>query len=192
MNRLSFSKWAASLPPVLKYFVDFFVLFGAFILIELVCFCLLLPEYATGLGFGALWAAMLAGFILCLPRLAGRIVFGILYFPLLLWSLAQAGYFLVFNKMMWLSAILYADEGTAFLSDVLNGFPFFWWIGLALMLVIGILIIWKFPCPPQKILSRLPYLLCGIFFLVFLIVLPKITFAVNNKADLDDASRHTV
>ena len=183
MNQLCYKKQALFLPPVKKYLLDFFLLFGAFFLVELVCFCLLLPEFAFGLAFGALWAGMLAGFILCLPRLAGRIVFGILYYIILLWSLAQAGYYLVFNKMMWLSAIAYAGEGTTFLSDVLAGFPFVWWIALVLTVTVGGLIIWKFPCPSKSIVHRLPCLLCGVIFLIVLIVLPKITFSQSGAAE---------
>lgn len=176
MNRRFFAQWASSLPPAVLYILQFFAVFGAFYLIELLCFCLLRPQGAMGLGFGALWAAMLAGIVLFLPRKAGRIVFGILYFTMLLWALAQAGYYLVFNKMMWLSTIAYAGEGAGFLGDVLLGFPFFWWIGLILMLALGALLIWKFPRMPKTWLRRLPLLPISAILLVGLCILPGAAF----------------
>ena len=84
--------------PVFKYIFSFLLMFSAFFLVEVVIFLLLMPADITGLNFGLLWAGMLAGIILCLPRLAGRITFGILYFVMLLWGLAQAGYYQVFDK----------------------------------------------------------------------------------------------
>ena len=114
--------------PFLRQLVHFVLLFSAFFLIEFIGFCLLKTQKSTGLLFGALWSGLFACLILALPRTAGRIVFGILYFTYLLWVLAQAGYYLVFGKMMWLSTIMYAGEGAGFLGDVLSGYPFFWWV----------------------------------------------------------------
>ena len=115
MNRLAITKWAASLPPVAKYVIKFLILFLSLYLIELFAFCLLLPETGLGLVFGILWAGMLAGLILCLPKLAGRITFGIVYFLILIWVLAQGGYYRVFGKMLWLSSIIFAaDTGKSF------------------------------------------------------------------------------
>ena len=192
MNKQTIKQWAASLPPVVQYFLQFFILFTALFLIELLCFCLLLPDSLLGLGFGALWAGMLAGFILCLPGKAGRIAFGILYFAVLLWGLAQAGYYLVFDKMMWLSTIAYAGEGAAFLGDVLAGFPFLWWVGLILMVALGVFLVWKFPFPPQKFLSRLPYLLCGAVFLTGLCILPGAVFRKDSNQYRLASSRYTI
>ncbi len=177
MNKRTAAQWAASLPPVVKFLLQFFILFTAFFLIELLCFCLLQPEYLLGLSFGALWAGMLACLILCLPRRFGRILFGIVYFVMLLWALAQAGYYLVFDKMMWLSTIAYAGEGAAFLGDVLAGFPFLWWVGLVLMLALGVFLLLKFPHSPKKLLSRLPYALGGVALLVGLCLLPRAAFS---------------
>ena len=110
--------------PMWQYFTDFLMLTGAFFLVELLAFLLLKPDELSGLAFGALWAALLTGIVLCFPRKAGRIIFGVLYYFILLWTLAQAGYYQVFDKMMWFSTIGYAGEGAAFLGDVLYYFPF--------------------------------------------------------------------
>ena len=162
--------------PVWRYLVDFLLLVAAFFLIELLVWQLLKPESATGLLFGIVWSFMLSGLLLCLPRRAARISFGILYFVFLLWGLAQAGYYQVFDKMMWLSTIGYAGEGAVFLGDVLSYFPVLWWIGLLVMIGIGVALLRFFPKTPGKFLFRLPYLLTGAIFLIILCFLPEIVF----------------
>ena len=192
MNRSAITKWAASLPPVIRYIRHFLMFFVPLFLIELLCLSLLRPETALGLGFGALWAGMLAGFILCLPRLAGRIVFGILYFVMLLWSLAQAGYYLVFGKMMWVSTIALAGEGAGYLGDVLASFPFLWWASLVGMLALGVLVLVFFPHPPKKILRRIPFFAAGVLLLVGLCILPKAAFAEDDDQYRQSSSRHSI
>ena len=78
--------------PIAYYVIGFFTVFASFFAIELVVLSMLDVRSLTGLAFGFLWAILLAGIVLSLPRLAGRIVYGILYFPLLVWALAQTGY----------------------------------------------------------------------------------------------------
>jgi len=173
VNKKAFREWVTSLPPVVNRILAFLLLFTAFYLTELLCFCFLKPGGLMGLVFGALWAGLLAGFVLFLPRTAGRIVFGILYFPAILWALAQIGYYSVFHKLMWLSTVAYAGEGAAFLTDVLKQFPFLWWVSLALLPAVGVLIIWKFPKAQEPILQRLPYLGISVLLLVGLCLLPK-------------------
>ena len=162
--------------PLWQYLIDFPVMFTTFFLVELLAFLLLKPDALSGLAFGALWAAMLAGAILCLPKKAGRIVFGILYYFILLWTLAQAGYYQVFNKMMWFSTIGYAGEGAGFLGDVITHFPFLWWIGMIVMIGIGVLVIRFFPAPSANLLLRIPYLACSIACIVGLCFLPEAIF----------------
>ncbi len=176
MNKQTISRFIASIPPFVKYILGFIGIFAAFFLVELLAFLLLKPSEGTGLGFGALWSGILTCLVLCLPRMAGRIVFGITYFFILLWTLAQTAYYQIFNKMMWLSTIGYAGEGADYLSDVLSSFPFLWWFGMIVMLGLGILLIWKFPFPPKKLLLRLPYFISGAACLTFLCFLPEIVF----------------
>lgn len=162
--------------PIWQYATDFLMLFGAFFLVEILTFLLLKPDAASGLAFGALWAVILAGIVLCFPRKAGRIIFGILYYFILLWSLAQAGYYQVFDKMMWFSTIGYAGEGAAFLGDVLYYFPFHWWLSLIFMIGLGVVLIWFFPKPYAKFYFRVPYLGLSIACVVGLCFLPEVIF----------------
>ena len=173
MNKQTIRHWAASLPPVVRHILSFFTLFIAFFLIELLCFCLLQPGIGTGLHFGALWAGFLACIVLFLPRKAGRITFGILYIVCLLWTLAQAGYYQVFNKMMWVSTIAYAGEGAGFLGDVLLGFPLLWWFGLILMLGLGVVLLRHFPHSPVKLRWRALYLPVAAILVLGLCLLPQ-------------------
>lgn len=166
--------------PSAAYFLGALTLSASFFLIELFVFFALKPELTTGLIFGTLWSPMLCCFILFLPRKAARITYGIFYFTFLLWALAQAGYFHVFDKMMWLSTIAYAGEGAAFLGDVLSAFPLFWWFGMLFMIATGILLIIFFPKAPQKLLSRLPYLFTGAIFVVSLCFFPEYVFQRDN------------
>ena len=166
--------------PVWRYLVDFLLLVAAFFLIELLAWQLLKPDGATGLMFGIFWSFMLAGFLMCLPRKAARIVFGVLYYVFLLWALAQAGYYQVFDKMMWISTIGYAGEGAAFLGDILSYFPVLWWIGLLVMIGIGVALLRFFPNTHRKFLFRLPYLATAGVFLVGLCFLPEIVFQRDN------------
>lgn len=181
MNRRFISGQPSGKKPFWVYLAGFFIVFATFYLLELLAFCLLKPDNLSGLAFGALWSLMLTCFILCMPRKAARILYGILYFVMLLWVLAQAGYYQVFDKMMWLSTIGYAGEGAVFLADVLSYFPFLWWVGLVLMIGVGVLVLRKFPHAPGGLLLRLPYLVSGAVFLTGLCLLPEIVFQRDNK-----------
>ena len=166
--------------PLWQYFTDFLMLFTAFYLVELLSFLLLRPDAASGLAFGALWAVLLTGIILCFPRKFGRVVFGLVYYFILLWTLAQAGYYQVFDKMMWFSTTGYAGEGATFLGDVLYYFPFRWWLSLLVMLGLGVGVIWFFPTPSKNILLRFPYLVCSVACVIGLCFLPEAVFQKDN------------
>lgn len=176
-------QWMNTIPPFIRKLANFLMVFAAFFIIEILGFCLLKPDNAFGIVFGALWAGILTSIILLLPRLAGRIVFGILYFAALLWLLAQTGYYQVFGKLMWTSTISYANEGAAYLSDVLGNFSFLWWFGLIFMTVLGILVICFFPRLQKKFIARVPYLVCFVVFLIGLCLSPELIFSLDNKAD---------
>ena len=180
MNQQSTTTQAKKLPMLLWQLLGAFCMAVSFFLIETLAFSLLKPEGFSGLAFGALWAVMLTCFIMCLPRKAGRITYGVLYFFMLLWTLSQCGYYLVFDKMMWLSTIAYAGEGAAFLGDVLADFPLLWWIGAVFMIAIGILLVRFFPHPPVRLLRRIPYLVSGAVFLTSLCLLPEYIFLRDN------------
>lgn len=158
------------------YPVGILVLFASFFLIEGLAYYLLHPVGRTAIAFGGLWALMLTCLILYLPRTAGRIVYGILYYFMLLWTLAQSGYYGVFSKMMWLSTVGYAGEGATFLGDVITQFPALWWIGAIALLTVGVLVIVFFPRAPKKPLFKLPYLLSAGLCIVGLCLLPEYIF----------------
>jgi len=166
--------------PLIRFVAGFLSLFASLFLIELLVFVLLRPDDICGLYFGALWSLALSAFILFLPRKAGRILYGILYYVVLLWGLAQAGYNQVFDKMMWLSTIAYAGEGAVFLGDVLASFGFLWWLSLVLMIGLGIVVLKWFPHAPVKVLQRAPYLAVCAVTLVILFFLPEMIFQRDN------------
>ncbi len=161
---------------VLRFFVNMLYLAVPYFLVELLGFVLLSPGDGMPLAFGCLWAVLLSCLVLLLPRRAGRIVFGITYYVFTIWTMAQAGYDQVFDKMMWLSAILYAGEGAVFLGDVLRSFPALWWLGSAVMLGIGYVFIRYYPKDTQKLSFRLPYVLLATIMVAGLFLLPEALF----------------
>jgi len=162
--------------PITYYVLGFFAIFASFFAIELVTLSMLGVNSLNGLAFGFLWSVLFAGIVLSLPRLAGRIAFGVLYFPLLLWALAQTGYYLVLGNLMWVSTTTLAKEGTAFLTDVLSDFPAIWWIVAVVMIGLGVAMILVFPRSPAKFLRRIPYLACSILCIIGLSFLPELIF----------------
>ena len=171
------SKASAFVWQALRYFL----ITASFFLIEILAFFLLKPDGNSSLVFGLLWSLSLSCIIFLLPRKAARIAYGILYFAFLLWTLAQAGYFQVFDKMMWLSTIAYAGEGATFIGDVLYYFPLKWWLSMILMIALGVLILKYFPkYTSKKIIPRLPYFICCVIFLFSLSRLPERIFLRDN------------
>ena len=158
-----------------RFLVKFLPLAAAFFLSELLSWLLLKPETGNGLLFGAMWALMLAGICLILPRTAGRIVFGVFYYFSVLWGLAQCGYYMVFGKMMWLTDMFYAGEGAPYMGDILAGFPALWWLGGIALLVLGGVLIWKFP-KAMFGWYRISCAVAAVVAAVMLFFLPEIVF----------------
>ena len=158
------------------YPIGFLTIYAAFFLIELAGFWLLKPEGLTSLAFGALWSLLLTCFIFCLPRLVGRITFGLLYFLMLLWTLAQSGYYLYFGKMMWLSTLAYAGESAIFIGDALACFPLLWWLALILLLLLGVAVVRFFPRTPKSILWRIPCVLGIAIAIISISMVPEYIF----------------
>ena len=149
---------------------------GSYFLVEVLAAAVLRPGEWNGLLFGILWSFTLAGIAIVLPRLAGKIFFGITYFFSLIWTLAQIGYCAVFDRMMWLSDIFYAGEGAVFIWDVLASFPPLWWIGGALLLALGVLVLIRFPDSGDKLRYRLPALAISALAVVGLCLAPEYVF----------------
>ena len=134
---------------ILKYALGFFMLVAAFFAVELFADYMLSPGDNLGLKFGFMWSLILSGLIYAIPKKVGRIVFGITYYLMALWTLAQIAYFRVFGKLMWFSTIFFADEGAAFLGDVISSFGVAWWIGGAALIGIGVAVLLFYPKSPK-------------------------------------------
>ena len=160
-----------------KGIVGLLVLAGGFFATELFAWFLLQPGEWSPLLFGVLWSLLLA--LLCgiLPRKAGRILFGVMYFLLLLWTLAQTGYYSVFGRMMWLRDVFYAGEGADYLGDVLKTFPVLWWLGGILLLAFGVVLLWRFPRGICSLPGRLLGVLAALLAVVGLFLTPELVFA---------------
>lgn len=131
--------------------------------------------------FGAFWSVLLTAVVWALPRLAGRIVYGITYFIMGIWVMAQTGYYKWFRKMMWLSDIFFAGEGADYLDSILDGFSPLWWIGAAVLLVLGIVVI-RFM--PKRKLEWKCWVACGgaaVLAVTGLCVMPQILFQRDNE-----------
>ena len=120
----------------------------SFFLIELFAFSFLFPRSADArnwpLMFGLRWSVVLSCCILLLPAKIARWAYGIFYFACAVYAGFQTGYYILFSQMMWLSDFRYASEGADYAS-VLFSYPAQWWLGIFGMIVLGALILWKFP-----------------------------------------------
>ncbi len=168
------------LPGAVRFFLNLLILAAPLFLVELLTYMLLRPSELWSLAFGAVWSVLLSCLVLLLPRNVGRIAYGLIFYVMLAWGLAQSGYYTVFNKMMWLSTISFAGEGGAFLGDVLRDFPILLWIGGAILLILGALLLWKFPHNFSKFQARLPYLLPAALAITGLCLLPEAVFLRDN------------
>jgi len=102
------------------------------------------PAQLWPLAFGGLWAVILPCLLRLLPVKWGRIGYGVSYFFAAVYAGFQTGYYILFSGMMWLSDFRYASEGADYAS-VLFSYPLLWWLGIAVMIGFGVLVLWKFP-----------------------------------------------
>jgi hypothetical protein len=163
-----------------RFFLNLLPIAGAYFLIEFAGFLLLKPTGTSSLYFAALWSCLLASLILLLPRKVGRIVFGVSFYVLGAWTMGQCGNYQVFGKMMWLTSLFFADEGAVFLGDTLIGFPALWWISCGGLILLGALLLWKFPKTFPRLVCRLPYLAVTAAMVVSLCLMPEIVFRRDN------------
>ena len=166
----------------------FALLTFAFFAIELLAYIMLLPRVGFGLLFGLFWSMIFAAVLLIIPRKGSRIVFGILYFVFLIWALSQIGYYQVFDKLMWLSALAYTGEGMLFLPQVLVNFPLLWWFAAAALIALGVVIIVKYPATTSAWRQRVPYFAVCLVCVVTIGLLPKFIFSLDDTAKLDESS----
>lgn len=162
-----------------RIYLTALTLWLSYFLVEVFAGVLLQPESNLVYAFAACWGLIFTTVTMCLPRLGGRIFYGLSYFIFAVWAIAQTGYDQLFNKIMWLADIRYADEGMGY-ADVLLTFPLFWWIGSVLLLVIGVVLIRLLPRTTGR---KRPYL-AGIISVtasvIALIFLPNAIFALDD------------
>ncbi len=173
-GRAFFKKCAGT--PLFQFSKNILLFAAMYFLIELLLFVLIRPGSGAGLLFGAIWSMLFAALLMLLPFRTRRVVFGLTYYIALLWALAQAGYYQVFQKMMWLSTILYAGEGAVFLGDVLRSFPFLWWFCALIMIALGVLVLRRFPQTETLKLKQLWCLGIAALQIVILFYLPNLVF----------------
>ena len=165
---------------VLGYTGRVAILAAAYFAVELLAYFLLVPGEWFPLAFSGLWALLLSGVCLCLPRKAARITFGITYYFYLAWALSQVGYYSVFGRMLWLQDIFYAGEGAAFFGDILGAFPPLWWVGGIALVVVGAVLIWRFPRTFPNWTGRLIGLNLCLACVIGLVLLPQVVFLKDN------------
>ena len=134
--------------------LSFFPAGASFFLIELFAFFFLSLDTKSftmaqlwPLAFGGLWAVILGAILRLLPFRFSRCLYGILYFLFLVYAGFQTGYYILFSEMMWLSDFRYASEGADY-ADVLLSYPLFWWLGLLVLILLGVFLILKYPRRP--------------------------------------------
>lgn len=174
-------KCTFSLPPVWRQVVGFLMIFGSLFFAEALVFFLLRPQNPSGLLFGAVWSLLLTCVLMVIPSKVSRILYGFVYYLVALWGLAQAGYNLFFNKMMWVSTVRHAGEGAAYAGDVFRQFPLAWWLGLLAVIGLGVLVIVKFPATASGFIRRIPFAAVGIVSVIALIFLPELVFLQDSK-----------
>ena len=139
------------------------------------------PAQLWPLAFGGLWALIVGSLLWLLPRKVARICYGILYFLMVAYAGFQTGYYILFGQMMWLSDFRYASEGADYAS-ILFSYPLQWWLGLIGLLVLGVLLVWKFPRWERKPLSMTLAALLSLAAIVCAAVLPQCVFYYDYKA----------
>lgn len=129
------------------FHLPYFLIPLGFVLIEAFAYGTLLgydQQNLWPLAFGLLWGALLGALIRLLPGIWARIAFGISYFLYAIYAVVQTGYYMIFKEMLWLSDFRYASEGSDYFEVILT-FPIAWWLSFAGLLILGAVIVWKFP-----------------------------------------------
>ena len=139
------------------------------------------PSQLWPLAFGGLWALILSSLLWLLPRRLARICYGILYFLAVVYAGFQTGYYLLFGQMMWLSDFRYASEGADYAS-VLLSYPLEWWLGLAVLIAVGVLMLWKFPRWQRSRLGVLAAVMLAVAAIFGAAVLPNAVFYYDYQA----------
>ena len=150
----------------------------SFFLVEVFGFHFLSGEEQSTwpLVFGGVWAALLTALLRLLPWKIGRVAYGIVYFLTALYAMIQTGYYLLFSEMMWLTDFRYAAEGSDYFS-VLLSYPGTWWLSIAVLLGLGVGILWRFPRWRMAALPNLTAAVLAVTAVLYLGTLPEKIFA---------------
>ena len=105
------------------------------------------------LAFAGLWAVLLGGFLRLLPNIAARLLYIVSYGLIVVYSVGQTGYYLLFSEMMWFSEFRYVSEGVRYV-EVLTSYPLSWFVWVAGMLILGVLPAVKYPRYSSAVLPR--------------------------------------
>jgi len=163
--------------------LPFFLVFVSFALIELFGLCFLMPEgeeYQFPGIFGLLWSAILSSLVFILPGVPAKAAYGILYFLSAIYAGFQTGYYLLFSEMMWLSDFRYAAEGSDY-AEVLLTYPLGWWLGIFCMVLLGIVMLWKFPVWKRSVWTLFLSTLVIVVSALGIVMLPERIFAEDEK-----------
>ena len=133
------------------------------------------------LVFAGLWAMLWSGLVWLLPRKKARILYGVVYFLMLLYAAFQTGYDMLFGQMMWLSDFRYASEGADYAS-VLLSYPAGWWLGLIGLILLGVLLLWKFPCWHHSRQGRVAAVMVAALTIGSMVVVPELVFYCDYQA----------
>lgn len=153
------------------------LLWCGFVLIDGYCALWLKASEVTGLGFSALWGLVFTALCLILPRRWGQLFFGLSYFFFAIYGAVQCGYNRVFGRMIWLSDINYADEGTPYLSNILLSFPWMFWASTIAVVALGILLVRWVPVRARNRRQRLACTALGLAAAVCIGFMPEHLFA---------------
>ena len=151
----------------------------AFFLVECFAFAYLpassAAQTAWPLYFGAFWALLLGSILRLLPGKGSRIGFALVYGAAIIYSIGQTGYYLLFAEMMWLSEFRYAAEGKDYI-DVILSYPVSWYLWIIGLIVLGALLVWKYPRFQHPVLPRICSGVLAVICLLGLLRLPQRVF----------------
>ncbi len=172
----AFVKEKGNHEPVKRGWLWILVIAFSYFMVECFALYMLAPVDKFCLGFGGLWAVLLASIVMLLPKVAGRIFYGVTFFAISGWTIAQTGYYIVFGKLMWIGDALFAGEGADYLGDVLQSFPLSWYVAGGLLLVLGIIILLLIPGGKRNWKQNVISGLLAVLSVVGLFLVPQLIF----------------
>lgn len=113
--------------------------------------------------FSVLWILLLLSFTLLFPRKIGRIFILVFYSVFAFYAILQYGYYLIFDKFVYVSYAQFAGEGGDYMDFVRDILTPEFFIMLALLVLLGVAVFFLYPGGGASSASRkvriLPFLL---------------------------------